>query len=88
MNMAEYGARQSEQPQNINFELIIRGLKRASLKEELLSFINIIDDIRRGELALPERRKSGWTKEVTSATVLMMISINFFAPMIEGTDST
>ena len=62
---------------NVNFEPIIRGLKRASLKEELLSFINIIDDIRRGELTLPERRKSGWTKEVTSATLLMMISINF-----------
>ena len=77
MNMAEYGARQSEQPQNINFEPIIRGLKRASLKEELLPLINIIDDIRRGELTLPERRKSGWTKEVTSATLLMMISINF-----------
>ena len=77
MNMAECGARQLEQPQNINFEPIIRGLKRASLKEELLPLINIIDDIRRGELTLPERRKSGWTKEVTSATLLMMISINF-----------
>ena len=86
MNMAEYGARQSEQPQNINFELIVRGLKRASLKEELLSFINIIDDIRRGELTLPERGKSGWTKEVTSAKVLMMILINFLCT--DNTDST
>ena len=27
MNMAEYGSRRSEQPQNVNFEPIIRGLK-------------------------------------------------------------
>ena len=27
MKMAEYGSQQSEQPQNVNFEPIIRGLK-------------------------------------------------------------
>ena len=27
MNMAEYGSRRSQQPANVNFALIIRGLK-------------------------------------------------------------
>ena len=27
MNMAEYGNRQSQQPENVNFDPIIRGLK-------------------------------------------------------------
>ena len=27
MNMAEYGSRRSEQPQNVNFEPIIKGFK-------------------------------------------------------------
>ena len=27
MDMAEYGSRRSEQPQNVNFELILRTLK-------------------------------------------------------------
>ena len=27
MNMAKYGHRQSQQPENVNFESVIRGLK-------------------------------------------------------------
>ena len=53
MNMAEYGSRQSEQPQKVNFEPIIRGLKSETKCK--FFFINVRFNCKRKKGV-----KNGW----------------------------